>query len=114
MIDCGKCGYEQMRQQEGGGYVCGHCGKTYTKEEAEQRQQALDRLDGLRRLQLIFMGCTMLLLVVAAILLPGYVDGTGNNVLMYTVTGLCLAAFLAALTVRILFGRERKKLYPRT
>ena len=43
-----------MRQQEGGGYVCGHCGKTYTKEEAEQRQQALDRLEGLRRLQLIY------------------------------------------------------------
>lgn len=114
MIDCGKCGYEQMRQQEDGGYVCGHCGKTYTREEAEQRQKDLDRLSGLRRLQLIFMGCTMFLLIVAGFLLPAYVDGTGSNALMYTVTALCLAGFLAALTVRILFGRQRKKLYPRT
>ena len=112
MIDCGKCGYEQMRAEDGV-FVCGHCGKTYTKEEAAARQQALDRLTRLRRLQLVFMGVCMIFLIAAAVLLPGYANGTGNAGLMYIDTGLCLAAFLAALVVRILFGRERRKLYPR-
>ena len=111
MIDCGKCGQEDMREEEGV-FVCAHCGKTYTKEEAEQREKALERLNGMRRLQLIFMGVTMLFLIVGAILLPGYAAGTGNSTLIFAATILCVASFAAALVVRIRFGRERKRLYP--
>ena len=111
MIDCGKCGYEEMRPEEGGGFVCGHCGKTYTKEEAEQREQALNGLNQKRKLQLILMGCCMVFLIIAATLLPGYSNGKVSNALILTVTLVCLAFFLAALAVRIRFGKDRRKLY---
>ncbi|MER2235027.1 MAG: hypothetical protein ABS901_01675, partial [Candidatus Limivicinus sp.] len=61
-------------------------------------------------LQLIFMGVTMLFLIVGAILLPGYAAGTRSSTLIFAATILCVASFAAALVVRIRFGRERKRL----
>ena len=50
MIDCGKCGSESMRLADDT-YVCARCGKKYTKEMAEQREQALESLRRKRKLQ---------------------------------------------------------------
>ena len=112
MIDCGKCGYEEMRQGEDGGFVCGHCGKAYTKEEADRRELALNSLNQKRKLQLILMGCCMVFLIIGAILLPGYSNGTVSAAIILTDTLVCLALFCAALVVRLRFGKERRKLYP--
>ncbi len=110
MIDCGRCGYEQMRREENG-FVCGHCGKVYTAEEAEQREQAMNRLNRKRKLQIALMGGCMLFLIICAFLLPEYVDGRIGTGLMATATAFCTAFFVAALVVRILFGKERRSLY---
>ena len=110
MIDCGKCGYEMMRQEEDG-YVCGHCGRKYTREEAAAREEALGRLERKRKLQMALMAGCALFLVICAFMLPGYTKGAVTDVTMLSLTGVCLAFFVAALAVRIRFGRERRKLY---
>ena len=99
MIDCGKCGSESMRLADDT-YVCARCGKKYTKEMAEQREQALESLSRKRKLQS------------STILLPGYADSGSHAVLIIVSTALCLAVFVAAVVVRILYGKARKKLYP--
>lgn len=111
MLDCGKCGGENMRP-EGDVFVCARCGKKYTKEMAEQREQAYERLYRKRKLLIAMMGVCMFFMVVSTILLPGYADSGSHAVLIYVSTALCLAFFIAAVVVRILFGRDRKKLYP--
>ncbi len=111
MIDCGKCGSESMRLADDT-YVCARCGKKYTKEMAEQREQALESLRRKRKLQIALMGVCMLFMVVSTILLPGYADSGSHAVLIIVSTALCLAVFVAAVVVRILYGKARKKLYP--
>lgn len=111
MLDCGKCGGEDLQLEEGV-YTCRNCGKTYTEAEARQREAAWVSLNKKRKLLIGLMAVCMVFLVVSAILLPGYYNGTGNAGLMYAATAACAGFFIAALVVRILFGKERKKLYP--
>ena len=110
MMDCGHCGSDQIVMTEGV-YVCKDCGKTYSSADAEQRTHALEDLNRKRKMQLILMAVCMLFLILAAVLLPGYSENGSNAGLIIMTTAVCLIFFIAALIVRIQFGRERKKLY---
>lgn len=111
MFDCSKCGGESFTQEDGV-YRCKRCGKKYTEEAAKEREAALDRLVRQRKRILVLLACCFVTLVISSLLLPGYASGTGHPVLIYIFTALCVALFIAAVVARILFGRERKKLYP--
>ncbi len=111
MLDCGKCGGEAFRLEDGI-YTCSACGKTYTESEARQRETALESLNKKRRLLIVLMAACMVFLIVSALLLPGYSNGTGSAAFMFAATGACTGFFVAALVVRILFGKARKRLYP--
>ncbi len=111
MIDCGKCGSENLRR-EGEYFVCARCGKKYTQEMAEQREQAFESLKRKRKLIIALLGFCMLFMVASTIMLPGYAATGSYSGPIYICTGLCLAFFIAAVVVRILFGKARKKLYP--
>ena len=111
MLDCGKCGSESVRM-EGEGYVCARCGKKYTKEEAEQRKQAFESLSRKRKLIFYMLGCCMLFMVASTVMLPGYASTGSYAVPIYICTALCLVFFIAAVVVRILFGKARKQHYP--
>lgn len=110
MMDCGHCGSDHIFLTDGT-YTCKDCGKTYSAAAAEQRTLALERLNRKRKMQLILMAVCMLFLIVAAVLLPGYSENGSNAGLLIMTTAACLIFFIAALIVRIQFGRERKKLY---
>ena len=111
MLDCGKCGGEKMNLEDDV-YVCAECGKRYTKGEAQQREQAYENLRKKRMLLLALMGGCLLLMIISALLLPGYADSGSHAGLILATTGLCVALFIAALVVRIRFGRDRRNLYP--
>ena len=110
VLDCGHCGTEMIKQ-ENNTYICENCGKSYTAVEAEQRSHALLKLYQKRRWQIILMAGCMVFLVIAAILLPGYSNDGRHSVIIFTATAICLLLFIAALLVRISFGKDRKKLY---
>ena len=104
MMDCGHCGSDQIVMIEG-------CGKTYSSADAEQRTLALENLNRKRKMQIILMAVCMLFLIITAVLLPGYSENGSHAGLIIMTTAACLISFIAALIVRIQFGRERKKLY---
>ncbi len=110
MIDCGKCG-AQVRL-DGDVFVCTQCGKSYTREQADERKQGLKKLDQMRKWLIALLAGCMVFLIISAILLPGYAGSGKNTGLIILTTAICLGLFLAAVVLRILFGRERKKLYP--
>ena len=110
MMDCSHCGSDQIVMTEGV-YICKDCGKAYSSEEAEQRTLALESLNRKRKMQIILMSVCMLFLILTAVLLPGYSENGSNAGLIIMTTAACLILFIAALIVRIQFGRERKKLY---
>ena len=110
MIDCGKCGGEDFRLEDGI-YTCRSCGKTYSEDEVRQRETALDALNKKRKLLLILMAACMVFLIISAALLPGYTNGTRPAGSIFASTGACVVCFIAALVVRIQFGRDRKRLY---
>ena len=110
MIDCGHCGSENIIIIDGA-YTCQDCGKTYSATDVEQRTLALEHLNRKRKMQLILMAICMVFLILTAVLLPGYSDNGSNAILIIMTTAVCLIFFIAALIVRIQFGRERKKLY---
>ena len=110
MMDCGHCGSDQIVMTEGV-YICKDCGKTYSSEEAEQRTLALESLNRKRKMQIIIMAVCMLFLIITAVLLPDYSENGSHAGLIIMTTAACLISFIAALIVRIQFGRERKKLY---
>ena len=110
MMDCGHCGSDNLILTDGT-YTCKDCGKTYSAAEAEQRTLALEHLNRKRKMQLILMAVCMLFLILTAVLLPGYSENGSNAGLIIMTTAVCLIFFIAALIVRIQFGRERKKLY---
>ena len=109
-IDCGNCGSEKV-QLEDGVYRCKSCGKKYMPEEAEQRSRDLEKWSQLRKLQIILLVACFVFMVFASLLLPGYAGDGSHAVLIITATCICLALFIAAIVVRILFGKTRKKLY---
>ena len=110
MMDCGHCGSDQIVMTEGV-YVCKDCGKTYSSADAEQRTHALEDLNHKRKMQIVLMVFCMLCLILTAVLLPGYAENGSNAGLIITTTAISLAFFIAALIVRVQFGRERKRLY---
>ena len=112
MIDCRNCGSESLRL-EGESYVCARCGKKYTKEMAEQRKRAFENLNRKKKLLIAMLCCCFLFMVASTILLPGYASTGSYAILIYICTALCLAFFIAAVVVRILFGKARKELYSR-
>ena len=111
-IDCGNCGSSAV-QLEDGVYRCKSCGKKYTSEEAEQRNRDLDRWSRLRKLEIILLAACFAFLVAASLMLPGYASDGRHAALIYTATAICLVLFIAAIVVRIQFGKMRKKLYRR-
>lgn len=110
-IDCGRCGSDEMRFEDGI-YTCKHCGKTYIAEEAENRKRALGQFAQKKKLQILFMIGCMIFLVLDVILLPGYANSGANTTLLYVSTAICAGLFAAALAVRILLGKDRRKIYP--
>jgi uncharacterized membrane protein YvbJ len=111
-IDCGNCGSNAV-QLEDGVYRCKSCGKKYTEEAAEQRSRDLDRWSQLRKLQIILLAACFVFMVIASLLLPGYASGGSHAALIYAATAICFTLFIAAIVVRIQFGKMRKKLYRR-
>lgn len=111
-IDCGNCGSDRV-QLEDGVYRCKSCGKKYTTEEAEQRSQVLENWGRMRKLQIILLIACFVFMVFASLLLPGYASDGSHAALIITATCICLALFIAAIVVRIRFGKIRKTLYRR-
>ena len=111
-IDCGNCGSDRV-QLEDGVYRCKSCGKKYTTEEAEQRSQVLEKWGRMRKLQIILLIACFVFMVFASLLLPGYASDGSHAALIITATCICLALFIAAIVVRIRFGKIRKTLYRR-